>query len=92
MDKEKHAAWQWNPPKRADFADESFHAYKDVQSMTECTGLVQQIPENESEAHSLSSLYGIHTVKPQGNVGKCNPNNDPSEIRFHRDHVRPQNR
>ena len=84
MDKAKHAAWQWNPPKRVAFADESFHAYEDVQSATECTGLVQQIPENESEAYSLSSLYGIHVIKPQGNVGKCNPNHDPDEIRFHR--------
>ena len=84
MDKEKHAAWQWNPPKRVAFADESFHAYEDVQSATECTGLVQQIPENESEAYSLSSLYGIHVIKPQGDIGKCNQNNDPSEIHFHR--------
>jgi len=84
MDKEKHAAWQWNPPKRVAFADESFHAYEDVQSATECTGLMQQIPENESEAYSLSSLYGIHVIKPQGNIGKCNPNNDPSEIHLHR--------
>ena len=84
MDNTRHAAWQWNPPKRVDFADESFHASKDVQSMTECTGLMQQVPENENEAHALTSLYGIHTVKPQGNIGKCNPNNDPGEIRFHR--------
>ena len=84
MDKAKHAAWQWNPPKRTAFAGEAFPANKDVLSATECTGLMQQVPENESEAHALSGLYGIHTVKPQGNAGKCNPNNDPSEIRFHR--------
>ena len=84
MDKAKHAAWQWNPPKRSAFAGEAFPANKDVLSVTECTGLMQQVPENESEAYALSGLYGIHTVKPQGNVGKCNPNNDPSEIRFHR--------
>lgn len=84
MDKAKHAAWQWNPPKREAFADESFHAREDVLSATECTGLMQQIPENESEAYALSSLYGIHVVKPKGNIGKCNPNNDPGEIRFHR--------
>ena len=56
-----------------------------MQSATECTGLMQQVPENEGEARSLSQLYAIHTLKPQGNVGKDNPNNDPSEIRFHRD-------
>ncbi len=25
-----------------------------------------------------------HAQKPQGNIGKDNPNNDPSEINFHR--------
>jgi len=84
MNETRTNAWQWNPPKRQETADESFRAYKDVQSMTECTGLMQQVPENESEARSLSALYGIHTVKPQGNAGKCNPRNDPSEIQFHR--------
>lgn len=84
MDKAKHAAWQWNPPRHKALADESFHAVKDVQSATECTGLMQQIPENESEAYALSSLYGIHVIKPQGNIGKDNPNNAPDEIAFHR--------
>ena len=84
MDKATHAAWQWNPPKHGTFADESFHASKDVQSATECTGLMQQIPENESEAYALSSLYGIHVMKPQGNIGKCNPNNSSAEQQFHR--------
>jgi len=84
MNKTNHNAWQWNPPKQQEIADEAFHTYKDVSSATECTGLMQHIPENESEAHSLSELYAIHTVKPQGNVGKLNPRNDPSEIRFHR--------
>ena len=45
---------------------------------------MQQIPENESEAYALSSLYGIHVMKPQGNIGKCNPNNSPAEQQFHR--------
>ena len=52
--------------------------------MTECTGLMQHIPEHESEAQALSSLYAIHPVKPQGNIGKDNPQNDPDEIHFHR--------
>ena len=84
MDKANHAAWQWNPPRRKAFADETFQPNKDVQSATECTGLMQQIPENESEAYALSSLYGIHALKPQGNIGKCNPNNPSSEQQFHR--------
>lgn len=79
-----HGAWQWNPPPAEEIADESFHTRKAVQSATECTGLMQQVPEDESEAHSLSELYAIHQVKPQGNVGKDNPRNDPSEVRFHR--------
>lgn len=84
MDKAKHTAWQWHPPKRTNAGNEAFATHKDVQSATECTGLIQQVPENESEAYALSGLYGIHVVKPQGNVGKCNPNNDPGEIAFHR--------
>ena len=84
MNKSTRNAWQWNPPKRQEIADESFHTCKDVQSATECTGLMQHVPEDESEAHSLSELYAIHTVKPQGNVGKDNPRNDPSERAFHR--------
>lgn len=84
MNSSMRNAWQWNPPKRQETADDAFHPYKDVQSATECTGLMQHVPEDESEAYSLSALYGIHTVKPKGNIGKCNPNNDPSEIAFHR--------
>ena len=84
MNETRTNAWQWNPPKQHSAAGEAFRANKDVSSMTECTGLMQQVPENEGEAHSLSALYAIHTVKPQGNVGKCNPRNDPSEIDFHR--------
>ena len=84
MDKANHAAWQWNPPRREAYADETFLPSKDVQSATECTGLMQHIPENESEAYALSSLYGIHVLKPQGNIGKGNPNNSPAEQQFHR--------
>ena len=78
------AAWQWNPPPREETADECFHTRRQVQSATECTGLMQQVPESESEARSLSQLYAIHTVKPQGNVGKDNPNNPEAERSFHR--------
>ena len=84
MNRKSGNAWQWNPPKRQKAADEVFPYGADVLSATECTGLAQQVPENESEARALSGLYAIHTLKPKGNIGKDNPNNDPSEIRFHR--------
>lgn len=84
MSKAGRNAWQWNPPEHMEIADEAFHTYKDVSSATDCTGLMQQVPENESEAHSLSELYAIHTVKPQGDVGKGNPRNTPSERQYHR--------
>ena len=80
-----HAAWQWNPPPRSPDSDDALHPRRGILSSTECTGLMQQVPENESEAHALSSLCGIHTVKPQGNVGKGNPRNPPEEIAFHRE-------
>lgn len=79
-------AVQWNPPVPQEIADESFHKRECVQSSTECTGLMQQVPLNVPEAESISDLYAIHTLKPQGNPGKDNPNNDPSEIHFHRGH------
>ena len=84
-ERKPHGAWQWNPPPIGEFADEAFHAERDVQSATECTGLMQQVPETESKARSLSALYAIHQVKPQGNVGKDNPNTPPEEIHFHRE-------
>jgi len=37
-----------------------------------------------SEAEHYTDLYKIHAQKPQGNIGKDNPNNDPSEVHFHR--------
>ena len=83
-ERKPHGAWQWNPPPIEEIADEAFHAERDVQSATECTGLMQQVPETESKARSLSALYAIHQVKPQGNVGKDNPNNPEAERSFHR--------
>ena len=86
--RKKSPAKQWDPPKpRAkdiEAADESFHKREVVQSATECTGLQMQVPGTEAAAESLSDLYAIHEMKPQGNVGKDNPNNDPAEIAFHR--------
>lgn len=85
---QKTTAVQWNPPKQraqdAEAADESFHKRRVVQSATECTGLMSQVPGTEVGAESLSDLYAIHEVKPQGNVGKDNPLNNEEEIAFHR--------
>lgn len=80
-----HAAWQWNPPHAVEFADEPLDREMDVSCLTECTGLMQRIPGDESAARALCDLHTIHTLKPCGNPGKDNPRNDPSEIRFHRD-------
>ena len=76
----------WNPPPLTTRIESPFDHTQNVQSATECTGLVQQPVMNQSEGLNLSSLYAIHDLKPQGNVGKDNPNNDPFEIEFHRGH------
>lgn len=80
----EHNAWQWTPPKRTEAAGDIFFSAKDVQSATECTGLMAHPPQDESEAHALSALYDIHMLKPQGNIGKDNPRNNPAERAFHR--------
>ena len=55
-----------------------------VASATECTGLEAQPILSDNAAESYTQLYGIHAQKPQGNIGKGNPNNDPAERKFHR--------
>ena len=84
----KASAVQWNPPAQraqdAEAADESFHKRQTVESATECTGLMMQVPGTEVGAESISDLYAIHEIKPQGNVGKDNPLNNREEIEFHR--------
>lgn len=80
----QRSAYQWNPPPLAPDTETAFDPAQDVASATECTGLVQQPVMNERSGADLSGLYAIHEMKPQGNVGKDNPNNDPSEIDFHR--------
>ena len=82
--RQRRSAVQWNPPPLRGNTPSPFDAEQDVQSATECTGLTPQPVMSESAGESLSSLYAIHEVKPQGNAGKCNPNNDPDEIAFHR--------
>lgn len=83
--RQRASAVQWNPPKLEKNASLPIYEEQDVVSSTECTGLTQQPVMNESESVDYSKLYAIHEIKPQGNVGKCNPRNDPSEIVFHRE-------
>lgn len=86
MSKTRHrqGVQQWNPPPLPKgnplSPDEEMH----VVSSTECTGLTPQPVRSESESESYADLYTSSDVKPQGNVGKCNPRNNPSEIAFHR--------
>ena len=82
--KDTHNARQWNPPPLPEDARLPFDEPQNVVSATECTGLTQQPVMNESECADYAALYAIHTLKPQGNIGKGNPRNDPEEIAFHR--------
>ncbi len=87
MSRSKHrqrGIQQWNPPPLTPDAPSSFAGTQDVVSATECTGLAAQPPLDEAAAHADAALGALHAQKPQGNPGKGNPNNDPSEIRFHR--------
>ena len=49
---------------------------------------IMQVSKNydhpDPAAHADAALGALHAQKPQGNPGKGNPNNDPSEIHFHR--------
>ena len=87
MARSKHhqrGAKQWNPP-LLDGRDElPISAVASVASATECTGLEAQPAASDAAAASYARLYGIHAQKPQGNIGKGNPQNDPSETQFHR--------
>lgn len=88
MSQNKHAprslAKAWNPPPIPPEADMPLHPPQPVVSATDCTGLEAQPILSESAAEHVASLCAIHMQKPQGNIGKCNPNNDPEEIDFHR--------
>ena len=75
---------QWSPP-LLDGRDElPISAVASVASATECTGLEAQPVTSDNAARSYRQLYGIHAQKPQGNIGKGNSPNDPSETEFHR--------
>ena len=82
--RENPCSWRWNPPRHQEFAAELSFVPDDVQSATECTGLMQTVPDTQGAADAMAGLLSILPVKPQGNPGKDNPNNDPSEILFHR--------
>lgn len=88
MSRSKHiqhgGAKQWNPPKIKKGTELPLGRTENVVSATECTGLEAQPAVSDQAAHSYTQLYGIHAQKAQGNIGKCNPRNDPSEIAFHR--------
>ena len=75
---------QWNPSVLSGRDELPISAVASVASATECTGLEAQPAESDNAAASYTQLYGIHTQKPQGNIGKGNPNNDQGEIAFHR--------
>ena len=89
MSRSKHVqrgfAKQWNPPKVNKDMPLPLGRTENVASATECTGLERQPVVSDQAAESYAQLYGIHAQKTQGNIGKGNPRNDPSEIVFHRD-------
>ena len=89
MSRSKHVqrgfAKQWNPPKVKKDMPLPLGRTENVASATECTGLERQPVISGEAAESYTQLYGIHAQKPQGNIGKGNPRNDPSEIAFHRE-------
>ena len=86
MSRSKHhqGVHQWNPPPINKNSKTIYDGKQNVASATECTGLAAQPAKDWPEAQALTDLYDIHAFKPQGNIGKGNPNNDPSEIAFHR--------
>lgn len=88
MSRSKHrqhgGARQWNPPPIPPKTRAPFSPPQNVVSATDCTGLEAQPVLSDSAAEHVSALYAIHAQKPQGNIGKDNPNNDSSEINFHR--------
>ena len=83
--KHKQRVFGWNPPKLPKDARLPFDEPQNVASATECTGIARQPLQNESECIHTADLYATLPLKPQGNIGKGNPRNDPDEIHFHRE-------
>ena len=86
MSRSKHrqGVYQWNPPPPNKQAQTVYDQPQSLVSATECTGVILQPLQNVLEAQEMSDLFSIHQMKPQGNIGKGNPNNEPSEMAFHR--------
>ena len=74
----------WDPPPISPHVPSAFDSQQHVASATDCTGLEARPVLTSTEAEHYSDRGKIHAQKPQGNIGKDNPNNDPSEIHFHR--------
>lgn len=52
------------PDKQTEKQDDSFLDLNQAASATECTGILAAQVQNEDEAESISSLEGIHTIRP----------------------------
>ena len=89
MSRSKHRqqpnAQQWTPPPIVRDLKSSLCPEQNVASATECTGLEIRPVIDDVARESYADLYAIHEQKTQGNIGKGNPRNDPSEIAFHRE-------
>ena len=87
MSRSKHTQrpFVWEAPPITPGPDKPFDRSASVVSATECTGLEARPVHDPQEAEQYAALQNIHQQKPQGNIGKGNPRNDPSEIRFHRE-------
>ena len=75
---------QWSPPPIVRDLKSPLCPEQNVASATECTGLEVRPVIDDVARESYAALYAIHEQKTQGNIGKGNPRNDPSEIAFHR--------
>ena len=88
MSRSKHVqrscAKQWNPPKLKKDVQLPLGKTENIVSATECTGLEARPVHDQQEAEQYTAMQNIHKQKPQGNIGKGNPRNDPDEIHFHR--------
>ena len=62
--KRKHTAWQWHPPAAAPRTFAPFDGAPNVESATECTGLLTNVPFDDFAAESISDLYDIHEQQP----------------------------
>lgn len=86
MPRSKHTQrpFVWEAPPITPGSDEPFAHSANIVSATECTGLEAIPVHDRQEAEQYTAMQNIHKQKPQGNIGKGNPRNDPSEIQFHR--------